>query len=257
MLIDEESASSSEILAGALQDNDRGVIVGRRSFGKGLVQQQIPFDDGSALRLTTARYFTPTGRSIQKPYTTGDTEGYDREIFERYAHNEMFSADSIRFADSLRFITPAGRTVYGGGGIMPDRFIPMDTTDITRYYIEVVGRNILYRYALEYGDRHRAALNEVQTIEQLRTLLDSDRGMLNDFVAYASRHGVRPVWSDIRRSRKLIEALIRAYVGRNTALEDVGYYSEIHAVDTVVAAAIEELNNIDNTLKPNAEENGN
>lgn len=257
VLIDEESASSSEILAGALQDNDRGVIVGRRSFGKGLVQQQIPFDDGSALRLTTARYFTPTGRSIQKPYTTGDTEGYDREIFERYAHNEMFSADSIRFADSLRFITPAGRTVYGGGGIMPDRFIPMDTTDITRYYIEVVGRNILYRYALEYGDRHRAALNEVQTIEQLRTLLDSDRGMLNDFVAYASRHGVRPVWSDIRRSRKLIEALIRAYVGRNTALEDVGYYSEIHAVDTVVAAAIEELNNIDNTLKPNAEENGN
>ena len=140
---------------------------------------------------------------------------------------------------------------------MPDRFIPMDTTDITRYYIEVVGRNILYRYALEYGDRHRAALNEVQTIDQLRALLDADRGMLNDFVAYASRHGVRPVWSDIRRSRKLIEALIRAYVGRNTALEDVGYYSEIHAVDTVVAAAIEELNNIDNTLKPNAEENGN
>ena len=257
VLIDEESASSSEILAGALQDNDRGVIVGRRSFGKGLVQKQFQFDDGSALRLTTARYYTPTGRSIQKPYTTGDVVGYDLEIYERYAHNEMFSADSIRFADSLRFTTPAGRTVYGGGGIMPDRFIPMDTTDITRYYIEVVGRNILYRYALEYCDRHRAALNEVQTIDQLRTLLDSDRGMLNDFVAYASRHGVRPVWSEIRRSRKLMESLIRAYVGRNTALEDAGYYSEIHAVDTVVAAAIEELNNIDNTLKPNAEENGN
>ena len=257
VLIDEESASSSEILAGALQDNDRGVIVGRRSFGKGLVQQQIPFEDGSALRLTTARYFTPTGRSIQKPYTTGNVVGYDREIYERYAHNEMFSADSIHFDESLRFITPAGRTVYGGGGIMPDRFIPMDTTDITRYYVEVVGRNILYRYALEYGDRHRKALNEVQTVEQLRTLLDADKGLLNDFVGYASRHGVRPAWSDIRRSRELLEAQIRAFIGRNTALEDAGYYSEIHVVDTVVAAAIEELNNIDYALNPNKAEDGN
>ena len=257
VLIDEESASSSEILAGALQDNDRGLIVGRRSFGKGLVQQQIPFADGSALRLTTARYFTPTGRSIQKPYKTGDTEGYDREIYDRYTHNEMFSADSIRFADSLRFTTPAGRTVYGGGGIMPDRFIPMDTTDVTRYYVEVVGRNILYRYTLEYGDRHRAALNEVQTIEQLRTLLDADRGLLSDFVAYAARNGVRPAWNDIRRSRELLEAQLRALIGRNTALEDAGYYSEIHSVDTVIEAAIEELKNIDNTLKPNEIENGN
>ena len=250
VLIDEESASSSEILAGALQDNDRGVIIGRRSFGKGLVQQQIPFDDGSALRLTTARYFTPTGRSIQKPYTTGDAVGYEREIYERYAHNEMFSADSIRFADSLRYITPAGRTVYGGGGIMPDRFIPMDTTDMTRYYIEVVGRNILYRYTIEYGDRHREALNKVQTTAELRALLDADRNLLNDFVAYAARRGVRPAWSDIRRSRNLLEAQIRAFIGRNTALEDAGYYSEIHAVDTVVAAAIEELENMDNTLEP-------
>ena len=250
VLIDEESASSSEILAGALQDNDRGVIIGRRSFGKGLVQQQIPFDDGSALRLTTARYFTPTGRSIQKPYTTGDAKGYEREIYERYAHNEMFSADSIRFDDSLRYITPAGRTVYGGGGIMPDRFIPMDTTDMTRYYIEVVGRNILYRYTIEYGDRHRDALNKVQTTADLRALLDADRTLLNDFVAYAARKGVRPAWSDIRRSRKLLEAQIRAFIGRNTALEDAGYYSEIHAVDTVVAAAIEELENMDNSLEP-------
>ena len=250
VLIDEESASSSEILAGALQDNDRGVIIGRRSFGKGLVQQQIPFDDGSALRLTTARYFTPTGRSIQKPYTTGDAKGYEREIYERYAHNEMFSADSIRFDNSLRYITPAGRTVYGGGGIMPDRFIPMDTTDMTRYYIEVVGRNILYRYTIEYGDRHRDALNKVQTTADLRALLDADRTLLNDFVAYAARKGVRPAWSDIRRSRKLLEAQIRAFIGRNTALEDAGYYSEIHAVDTVVAAAIEELENMDNSLEP-------
>lgn len=251
VLIDEESASSSEILAGAMQDNDRGVIIGRRSFGKGLVQQQIPFSDGSALRLTTARYLTPTGRSIQKPYKTGDAEGYGRELYDRFTHNEMFSADSIRFADSLRFTTPAGRTVYGGGGIMPDRFIPMDTTDVTRYYVEVVGRNILYRYTLEYSDRHREELNRVQTTEDLRRLLDSDRHLLDDFVAYAMRQGVRPAWSDIRRSGELLKAQLRAYIGRNTVLEDAGYYSEIHAVDVVIDAAIEELNKIDNTLKPN------
>lgn len=254
VLIDEESASSSEILAGALQDNDRGVIIGRRSFGKGLVQQQIPFSDGSALRLTTARYLTPTGRSIQKPYKTGDAEGYGRELYDRFTHNEMFSADSIHFADSLRFTTPAGRTVYGGGGIMPDRFIPMDTTDVTRYYVEVVGRNILYRYTLEYSDRHREELNRVQTTEDLRTLLDGDKRLLSDFVAYAARQGVPPSWSDIRRSGELLEAQLRAYIGRNTVLEDAGYYSEIHAVDVVVDAAIEELNKIDNTLKPNTVE---
>ena len=145
VLIDEGSASSSEILAGALQDNDRGTIIGRRSFGKGLVQQQIPFMDGSALRLTTARYYTPTGRSIQKPYTNGDGAGYEEELWERYRNNEFFSADSIRFADSLRFVTPGGKVVYGGGGIMPDIFIPADTTDVTPYFVEVAGRNILYR----------------------------------------------------------------------------------------------------------------
>jgi len=242
VLIDEESASSSEILAGALQDNDRGIIIGRRSFGKGLVQQQIPFDDGSALRLTVARYYTPTGRSIQKPYTAGDDEGYGRDLYDRYMHNEFFSADSIRFDDSLRYTTPAGRTVYGGGGIMPDRFIPMDTADVTRYYIEVSGRNILYRYTIEYSDRHRDALNAVSSIGELRELLDSDRRLVDDFVAYAARQGVAPVQSEIRRSRKLIEAQLRAYIGRNTSLEDAGFYSNIYTIDNVILAAIDELN---------------
>ena len=250
VLIDESSASSSEILAGALQDNDRGTIIGRRSFGKGLVQSQVPFADGSAMRLTVAKYFTPTGRSIQKPYTAGDGEGYNMDIINRYNHNEFFSADSIHFADSLRFTTPKGKVVYGGGGIMPDIFIPLDTTDMSRYFLEVSGRNILYRYTIEYGDRHRDALNKVQTTADLRALLNADRTLLNDFVAYAARKGVRPAWSDIRRSRKLLEAQIRAFIGRNTALEDAGYYSEIHAVDTVVAAAIEELENMDNSLEP-------
>ena len=190
VLIDEASASSSEILAGALQDNDRGTIVGRRSFGKGLVQQQIPYADGSALRLTTARYYTPTGRSIQKP----------------------------------------------------DVFVPADTTDVTKYFIEVAGRNILYRYTIEYADRHRDALNAVRTIGGLDSLLDGDRRLFDDFIAYAARKGVAPRYDDIARSHKLIEAQLRAYIGRNTSLEDDGFYAQIYPVDDVIVRAIGILN---------------
>ena len=238
VLIDEGSASSSEILAGALQDNDRGTIVGRRSFGKGLVQRQIPYSDGSALRLTTARYYTPTGRSIQKPYTIGDDESYEEDIWNRYKNNEFFSADSIHFADSLKRTTPGGKVVYGGGGIMPDVFIPADTTDVTKYFIEVSGRNILYRYTIEYADRHREALNAVKTIDELQVLLDSDKTLVDDFVRYAARKGVAPRYGDIARSRRLIEAQLRAYIGRNTTLEDNGFYANIYPVDNVIVRAI-------------------
>ena len=238
VLIDEGSASSSEILAGALQDNDRGTIVGRRSFGKGLVQRQIPYSDGSALRLTTARYYTPTGRSIQKPYTIGDDESYEEDIWNRYKNNEFFSADSIQFADSLKRTTPGGKVVYGGGGIMPDVFIPADTTDVTKYFIEVSGRNILYRYTIEYADRHREALNAVQTIGDLQALLDSDKTLVDDFVRYAARKGVAPRYGDIARSRRLIEAQLRAYIGRNTKLEDNGFYANIYPVDNVIVRAV-------------------
>ena len=238
VLIDEGSASSSEILAGALQDNDRGTIVGRRSFGKGLVQRQIPYSDGSALRLTTARYYTPTGRSIQKPYTIGDDESYEEDIWNRYKNNEFFSADSIHFADSLKRTTPGGKVVYGGGGIMPDVFIPADTTDVTKYFIEVSGRNILYRYTIEYADRHREALNAVQTIGDLQALLDSDKTLVDDFVRYAARKGVAPRYGDIARSRWLIEAQLRAYIGRNTKLEDNGFYANIYPVDNVIVRAV-------------------
>lgn len=241
ILIDEGSASSSEILAGAVQDNDRGTIVGRRSFGKGLVQHQLPYADGSALRLTVARYYTPTGRSIQKPYKNGDELDYEMDMVRRYENNEFFSADSIHFADSLRFITPKGKVVYGGGGIMPDVFIPMDTTDITKYYIEVTGRNILYRYTLDYADRHREALNNVQTIEELTALLDSDKSLFDDFVRYAAQQGVRPNYRDIARSRKVMEAQLRAYIGRNTVLEDNGFYYNIFPIDNVVSRSIELL----------------
>lgn len=241
VLIDEGSASSSEILAGALQDNDRGTIIGRRSFGKGLVQRQIPYSDGSALRLTIARYYTPTGRSIQKPYTIGDEESYAADIAHRYENNEFFSADSIRFADSLRHVTPGGKVVYGGGGIMPDIFVPADTTDVTRYFLEVVGRNILYRYTIEYADRHREALNSVRTLPELKRLLDSDRTLVDDFVRYAARQGVAPRPAEIARSRRLIEAQLRAYIGRNTMLEDNGFYANIYPIDDAILRAIEAL----------------
>ena len=242
ILIDESSASSSEILAGAVQDNDRGTIVGRRSFGTGLVQQQVPYSDGSALRLTIARYYTPTGRSIQKPYENGHQEEYDLDLVHRYNNNEFFSADSIHFADSLKYTTPKGKVVYGGGGIMPDVFIPMDTLDMTKYYMEVSGRNILYRYTIEYADKHREALNKVQTMADLTALLDADKTLLQDFVRYAAQKGVKPVQRDITRSRKIIEAQLRAYIGRNTVLEDNGFYYNIIPIDNVLLKSIDLLN---------------
>ncbi len=238
VLIDEASASSSEILAGALQDNDRGTIIGRRSFGKGLVQQQIPYADGSALRLTTARYYTPTGRSIQKPYTIGDEASYEEDIWNRYRNNEFFSADSIHFVDSLKRVTPGGKVVYGGGGIMPDVFVPIDTTGVSKYFLEVAGRNILYRYTIEYSDRHRDALNAVRSVDELQALLDSDRTLFDDFIRYAARQGVAPRYGDIARSRQLMEAQLRAYIGRNTPLEDNGFYANIYPVDNVIMRAL-------------------
>lgn len=241
VLIDEASASSSEILAGALQDNDRGTIIGRRSFGKGLVQSQTPFNDGSALRLTVARYYTPTGRSIQKPYTAGDGESYEHDLINRFKRNEFFSADSIHFADSLRYTTPKGKVVYGGGGIMPDIFVPLDTLNVTKYFSEVSGRNILYRYTIEYADHHRKALEKAKSVDELKALLDGDKELFNDFVRYAERQGVKPNWKDIDRSRHIMEAQLRAYISRNSDLEDNAFYYFIRPIDNTVNRAIEEL----------------
>ena len=193
---------------------------------------------GSAIRLTTARYYTPTGRSIQKPYTSADsTYGYD--IYNRYLHNELFSADSIHFDDSLKFVTPGGKTVYGGGGIMPDLFVPLDTTEMTPYYMEVAGRNILYRYTMEYADRNREKINAVESIAQLDSLLDADTGMFDDFVRYAERNGVAPDRRQIRQSERLLRALLRAYIGRNTPLEETGFYANYYVVDAPVLKALE------------------
>ena len=238
VLIDDYSASSSEIVAGALQDNDRGTIVGRRSFGKGLVQSQIPLADGSAIRLTVARYYTPTGRSIQKPYTRGEAY-YGDDILERYEHGELFSADSVRFADSLKFTTPGGKIVYGGGGIMPDVYVPIDTLDMTPYYYKATGLNVLYRYTLEYSDRHRKAINAVRSVEELNALLDGDTRLLEDFVAWAESKGLKADWGEINTSRELLTAMLRAYIGRNTELSDVGYFSQIVPIDESLRKALE------------------
>ncbi len=241
VLIDEGSASSSEILAGALQDNDRAQIIGRRSFGKGLVQQQIPYSDGSALRLTVARYYTPSGRSIQKPYTIGDDESYADDMANRLRNNELFSADSIHFADSLKYTTVKGRTVYGGGGIMPDIFVPIDTADVTDYFVEVVGRNILYQYTIEYADKHRKALDALSTLDELQAMLDADTDLVDDFVRYAARKGVKPNYADIKRSRKIIKGQLRAYIARNTRLEDDGFYLNILPIDRVMQQGVKAL----------------
>ena len=240
VLIDDYSASSSEILAGALQDNDRGTIVGRRSFGKGLVQSQIPLSDGSALRMTIARYYTPTGRCIQKPYDNGE-EDYLLDIVHRYEKGEMFSADSIHFADSLRKVTPKGKVVYGGGGIMPDIFVPIDTLNMTPYYYATTGLNILYRYTLDYADRHREEINNIHTLPELNAFLDGDKTLLEDFVQYAATKGVKPNRKEIATSRELLTSMLRAYIARNTELQDVGYFSQIAPIDETLQKAFEVL----------------
>ena len=240
VLVDEFSASSSEILAGAIQDNDRGAIIGRRTFGKGLVQAQIPFDDGSAIRLTVARYYTPTGRSIQKPYTNGNEKEYHMDLINRINHHELFSADSIHFDESMRFTTPAGRTVYGGGGIMPDIFIPIDTLYTSEYYNKVWDGNVLYRFTLEFADRNRKAMDGITSLEELDGVLDG-AALMEEFVKYAERNGIARNDADLRKSGAVIEAQIRAYIGRNAMSDESGYYHNIYPIDECMQRAVEEL----------------
>lgn len=240
ILVDETSASSSEILAGAIQDNDRGVIIGRRTFGKGLVQSQIPFTDGSAIRLTVARYYTPSGRSIQRPYTNGDEMAYHMDIIDRYNRSEFFSADSIHFDESQKFKTKGGRTVYGGGGIMPDVFMPLDTVGMSDYYRKVWNTNVLYRYTMEFTDRHRAEMDAVSSLAELDTLL-SRGDLVENFVAYAERNGVERDDVGLAMSREIIEAQLRAYIGRNALHDDAGFYYNIYPIDKTMQRAVKEL----------------
>ena len=240
VLVDETSASSSEILAGAIQDNDRGLVIGRRTFGKGLVQSQIPFEDGSAMRLTVARYYTPSGRSIQRPYTNGDEMAYHMDIIDRYNRNEFFTADSIHFDETQKFKTRGGRTVYGGGGIMPDIFIPLDTMGTNGYYRSVWDGNVLYRYTMEYTDRHRARMDEIKSLAELDALL-SEGDLLGDFIAYAEARGVETNEAELNASRDIILAQLRAYIGRNALHDDAGFYYNIYPIDNTLQRAVSEL----------------
>ena len=241
VLVDEFSASSSEILAGAVQDNDRGLVIGRRTFGKGLVQAQVPFSDGSAMRLTVARYYTPTGRSIQKPYVNGDEKSYQMDLINRINHHELFSADSIHFDNSMKFTTPGGRTVYGGGGIMPDIFIPIDTLYTSAYYNKVWDSNVLYRYTIDFTDRHRKEVDAITTLEELDALLASEN-LVEEFVKYAERNGVERDAAGLTKSRRVIEAQIRAYIGRNTMGDEAGFYYNIFPIDDALQRAVKEIN---------------
>lgn len=241
VLIDEYSASASEIMAGALQDNDRGLVVGRRSFGKGLVQKQIYLPDSSAIRLTIARYYTPSHRCIQKDYTLGDEDDYSKELYDRYTHGELYSADSIKVDKSRIFRTANGRIVYGGGGIVPDIFVPNDTTGITTYYRAVANLGLLQQYVYTYVDINRDQLKNVKTVKQLMGMMPSDDALTYDFVCYARDNGVPMRWYYINLSRSLIARQLRALVIRDV-LGSEEFYRYYNRTDNTVNAALKALN---------------
>lgn len=238
VLIDEVSASASEIFAGAIQDNDRGLVIGRRSFGKGLVQNQMELPDSSAIRLTIARYYTPSGRCIQKTYAPGTD--YDRDIINRYEHGEFYSADSIKLDKSLAFETLHGRTVYGGGGIMPDIFVPNDTAGITSYYLNVVNAGLIQKYTFDYTDRNRDRLEKTKDVATLLRMLPDDDTLLQDFVSYSQKAGVAPRWYYINISRDLIVNQLKAMIARN-ALGVEGYFKVFNELDPTVVSGVEAL----------------
>ena len=239
VLTDEGSASASEIFAGAIQDNDRGTIIGRRSFGKGLVQQPIEFTDGSAIRLTIARYYTPSGRCIQKPYQKGNGSEYELDILNRYEHGEFFSADSIKQNKDEIYHTSLGRTVYGGGGIMPDIFVPQDTAGMTSYYRMAASRGLIIRYTLDYTDKNRQQLKEYNTPEKLAEYL-SRQNLLQQFATYAEQKGLKRRNILMYKSRKLFEESLYGNIIYNM-LGIEAFISYLNHTDTTVQKALEVL----------------
>ncbi len=240
VLIDEFSASASEIFSGALQDNDRGLIVGCRSFGKGLVQKEFVLLDSSALRLTTARYYTPSGRCIQKDYKLGALD-YEKELFDRYMNGELYSRDSMKVDKSQMFTTLYGRTVYGGGGIVPDIFVARDTAGITSYYIDVANANLLQRFAFNYCNKNRTALNKLDDYRQLLNVLPSDEELLKEFANFAAQNGVAPRWYYINRSRRLLVTHIKAFIARDI-IGNQGFYPIFNSTDNTIQEALKAMN---------------
>ena len=245
VLIDNFSASASEIFAGAMQDNDRATIVGRRSFGKGLVQQQMPFSDGSAVRLTVARYYTPSGRCIQKPYTLGDQDDYEKDLMERYEHGEFYSADSVHFSDTTVYRTKKGRIVHGGGGIMPDVFVGRDTTLNTPWYNICVNMAYTYQFAYKYTDEHRKELSKYTDWQSLEKYLKT-KDIIREFVKFAEEKGVEPKEAEIQKSRPLMTRLLHAYIIRDV-LGDEGFFPFFERDDEITKVAVEHLTQSDRT----------
>ncbi len=241
VLMDEGSASASEIFAGAIQDNDRGTIVGRRSFGKGLVQQPIDFSDGSAIRLTIARYYTPSGRCIQRPYESGKDSHYEMDWLTRYEHGEFFSKDSIKLDESLRYYTSLGRSVYGGGGIMPDIFVPQDTTGVSSYFNEVSSNGMIFQFSFQYTDRHRSDLSKWNEWQPLADYLRR-QGIVNQFINFADSKGVKRRNQLIEHSYKLLEQNLSATIIYNL-LGKEEYIKYINESDATVLKALEVLKN--------------
>ena len=238
VLIDEYSASASEIFSGAMQDNDRATIIGRRSFGKGLVQQVFPLSDKSAVKLTVARYYMPSGRCIQKPYKLGDQLDYLTELYERYEKGEIYTQDSVK-EDTTIYRTLGGRIVHGGGGVMPDIFVGSDTTYFSKYYKRVVNKNYVYQFAYKYTDSHRDQLNRFTTWQSLEQHL-KQQPLLNQFTAFAKEKGETAQGNDLAISGKQIESMIRLYIVRNI-LNDGGFYPLYMRDDDITQRAIEEL----------------
>ena len=254
ILIDEASASASEILAGAIQDNDRGTIIGRRSFGKGLVQEPIPFTDQSMIRLTIARYYSPSGRCIQKHYTSGENKDYEEDLLTRYEHGEFFSQDSIKH-EGPAYKTTIGRTVYGGGGITPDIFIAEDTTDVTSYYKQASMSGLIIQYAFEYTDQNRTKLSQMKSVDELEKYL-KQQNTVDKFATYADQKGLKRRNLMIQRSYKLLERFINSRIIYNIMSEEA-WMEYLNADDPVIMETLKVFRNNNAFPAPPAKAEGN
>ena len=240
VLIDEFSASASEIFAGALQDNDRALIVGRRSYGKGLVQKDFVLPDSSILRMAIARYYTPSGRCIQKEYKGLGYSNYGLELLERYKHGEAFYRDSIKIDESQKFTTRHGRTVYGGGGIIPDLFVPYDMESITNYYIDVKNAGLLQRFGFAYCEKNRASLNKMEDYKQFLRTTPIDNALIKEFADFAAANGIPPRWYEINLSRDLILTTLKAQIARDI-FGPLAYADIMNRNDKIVLEALKAL----------------
>ena len=244
VMVNQYSASAAEIFAGAMQDWDRAVIVGRRTFGKGLVQRPFKFEDGSMMRLTVARYYTPSGRCIQKPYDRGNKKAYEKELLDRANEGEYYSLDSIQFNDSLRYTTRLnGRTIYGGGGVMPDVYVPIDTTEYSTYYRDMTAKGIINQFAIQYVDKHRKSI-----AKQYKTVKDFDRGftvsdeMMRDFIAMGENDSVKYDEEKYRTSERLLKDIIKGLIARDVYGDQSAYSVIINHRNRDLKAATEVLN---------------